>query len=300
MVAHDRSAVAARYANCAALRLSKTGCPFGPVATTSDGSGGLLYGILLTAQTGDDCYRGVAYFFDGERLLASTEGLPPYSVGGGVVALRASGPKRFAVGYGVSPSSQTSCAQNGSAGTDTYRYSWNGSALSVVSGTLPSPPEVIVGYEGPLAVTASGTPDHVAVCPRVAPNSCAGYPSSSSVIYSIVVRNTGTVRLPTVGSSGVRLTVLVPGYISYLDGNFARTNPDRAHIACRLSPHGNLEHQVICDLGALPSGSVMIATVTGTVTGRPPGDQFVVTATAAAASQSRTVTESSSVVTQVG
>jgi hypothetical protein len=57
----------------------------------------------------------------------------------------ADGPKRFAVGFAVSPSSLTSCAENGSAGTTTYVYGWNGSKMSVVPGSLPSRPKVIVG-----------------------------------------------------------------------------------------------------------------------------------------------------------
>ncbi len=64
--------------------------------------------------------------------------LAPHS-SAGVVRLRADGPKRFAVGFAVSPSSLASCAENGSAGITTYVYDWNGSKMSVVSGSLPSP-----------------------------------------------------------------------------------------------------------------------------------------------------------------
>lgn len=141
VVAHDEAAVAAVYGNCSAF--NPNGCPFGPVVTTPDGSGNLLYAI--SAQTtGDDCFRHIAYFFDGERLLGNTSQLSPNSIGG-VVAIQAEGPGRFAVGYGVSPSKSTSCAENGSAGTDSYVYGWDGSHIFVVSGTPPTPPAVIVG-----------------------------------------------------------------------------------------------------------------------------------------------------------
>lgn len=141
VVAHDEAAVAAMYGNCSAF--NPDGCPFGPIVTTPDGSGNLLYAISIQT-TGDDCFRHIAYFFDGERLLGNTSQLPPTSIGG-VVAMQAAGPRRFAVGYGVSPSKLTSCAENGSAGKDTYVYGWNGSRMFLVSGTPPVPPEVIVG-----------------------------------------------------------------------------------------------------------------------------------------------------------
>ncbi len=143
VVAHDEAVVSATLGNCAAFRGPNGSCPFGPVVPTSDGSGNLLYGFS-SQTTGDDCFRGIAYFFDGERLLGNTSQLPPNSIGG-VVAMHAAGPRRFAVGYGVSPSKLTSCAENGSAGTDTYVYGWNGSRMFLVSGTPPAPPKVIVG-----------------------------------------------------------------------------------------------------------------------------------------------------------
>ncbi len=111
----------------------------------SDGAGSVLYGILLIAQTGDECFRGVGYFFDGERLVTNTGQLPPDDLGGGVVSLATSGPSSFAVGYAVSPSVSTSCADNGSAGTDTYTYGWSDAEFVVLSGVLPNPPSVLVG-----------------------------------------------------------------------------------------------------------------------------------------------------------
>jgi hypothetical protein len=143
VVAHDEALISASHDDCKAFE--PTGrCPFGVVVRTPNGSGESLYAFRLTAVTGDDCDRGLVYFFDEKRLLVSTSHLAPHS-SAGVVRLRADGPKRFAVGFAVSPSSKANCAENGSAGTTTYVYGWNGSKMSVVSGSLPSLPEVIVG-----------------------------------------------------------------------------------------------------------------------------------------------------------
>jgi hypothetical protein len=143
VIAHDEAVISAAHRDCKAFE--PTGrCPFGVVVRTPNGSGKSLYAFRLTAVSGDDCDRGLVYFFDEERLLVSTSHLAPHS-SAGVVRLRADGPKRFAVGFAVSPSSLTSCAENGSAGTTTYVYRWNGSTMSVVSGNLPSRPKMIVG-----------------------------------------------------------------------------------------------------------------------------------------------------------
>jgi hypothetical protein len=145
VVAHDEAVISASHEDCKAFEPAGR-CPFGVVAMTPNGSGGSLYAFRLTEVTGDDCDRGLVYFFDDERLLVSTSDLAPHS-SAGVVRLSADGPKRFAVGFAVSPSSLTSCAANGSAGTATYVYGWNGSNMSVVSGGVPSRPKVIVGTE---------------------------------------------------------------------------------------------------------------------------------------------------------
>ena len=143
VVAHDEAVISASHDDCKTFE--PTGrCPFGVVVRTPNGSGESLYAFRLTALTGDDCDRGLVYFFDEERWLVSTSRLAPHS-SAGVVRLRADGPKRFAVGFAVSPSSLTSCAENGSAGTTTYVYGWNGLKIYVVSGRPPTPPKVIVG-----------------------------------------------------------------------------------------------------------------------------------------------------------
>ena len=106
--------------------------------------GGSLIAIDLTQQTGDDCYRGRVFFFTKETFLTSTKNLKPDSVGG-VKGVRADGTAKFAVVYWVSASANTSCAQNGNAGTDTYVYGWNGHHMFKKSGTRPKLPKVIVG-----------------------------------------------------------------------------------------------------------------------------------------------------------
>jgi hypothetical protein len=142
-IAHDKSVVAARYHNCAALHLSPQHCPF-KVATTSNGHGGSLIAIDLTQQTGDDCDRGRVFFFSKETFLTSTRALQPESRGG-VEGLHAHGTAQIAVVYGVSSSASVSCAEGGNAGTDTYVYAWNGHHMVKKSGTPPKLPKVIVG-----------------------------------------------------------------------------------------------------------------------------------------------------------
>jgi outer membrane murein-binding lipoprotein Lpp len=142
-IAHAKAVIDRRYHDCAALRLSPSHCPF-KVASTPDGKGGDLIAINLTQQTGDDCYRGEVFFFDADRFLASTRQLPPRSVAG-VEGLHAAGTAAFTVTYGVSASANSTCAMNGSAGTDDYVYGWNGSRMYAKSGTPPKPPRVIVG-----------------------------------------------------------------------------------------------------------------------------------------------------------
>jgi hypothetical protein len=145
-IATDEAFVAKQYDDCAAFTPSPHHCLFA-VATTSNRAGGHLYGIELVAQTGDDCYRGTVYFFDRTRFIARTSSLPPYSIGG-VKAIRADGAGRFSVVYLVNKDKDTSCAAGGDAGTDTYVYRWTGSHMAKESGTLPRPPEVILGGRG--------------------------------------------------------------------------------------------------------------------------------------------------------
>ncbi len=142
-IRHDKAIVAAKYHHCSALHLRPRHCPF-KVATTSNGHGGSLIAIDLTQQTGDDCFRGRAFFFSKETFLTSTKGLKPNSVGG-VEGLHADGTAQIAIVYGVSKSANTSCAENGNAGTDTYVYAWNGRHMVKKSGAPPKLPKVIVG-----------------------------------------------------------------------------------------------------------------------------------------------------------
>jgi len=140
-IAHDKAIVSARYGNCAAF--DPTGCHPGAFALP-DGFGNRMYVIALWGVAGDACYRGIAYFFDGERLLGNSSILPPRS-SAGVVGVHAVGAGKVAILYAVSTSRNVSCAANGNAGTVTYIYDWNGSRFQVISGTPPPPPKWIVG-----------------------------------------------------------------------------------------------------------------------------------------------------------
>jgi hypothetical protein len=142
-IRHDEAFVANRNGHCAAFSASHR-CPFGAAASTSDLSGGHLIAIDLRWFTMDACDRGVAYFFDGTKFLGTTRKLRPFSIGG-VDTVHAAGAGLFAVAYFVSKSKNTSCARNGNAGTDTYKYRWNGSRMARESGSLPRLPKVIVG-----------------------------------------------------------------------------------------------------------------------------------------------------------
>ncbi len=142
-IATDKAFVARQYDDCAAFTPSPHHCSFA-VATTSNGHGGYLYGIELVQQTGDDCYRGIVYFFNGTHYLTNTRKLPPYSFGG-VKAIRADGAARFSVVYWVNQNKFTSCAGGGDGGTDRYAYRWTGSRMAKKSGHLPPSPKVILG-----------------------------------------------------------------------------------------------------------------------------------------------------------
>jgi hypothetical protein len=139
VIAHDEGVVSGMNGNCAAFEPDAQ-CPFASVTTAAGGAGNVLYGILLTAQTGGDCFRGIGYLFDGEHLVTTTGQLPPNDTAGGVVSVATSGANGFAVGYGISPSDDTSCAANGSGATDTYVYRWNGAQFVVAAGAPPLAP----------------------------------------------------------------------------------------------------------------------------------------------------------------
>jgi hypothetical protein len=148
-VAADEASVARAYGDCAAFTSSPHHCSFA-VAATSDRAGGRLYAVELLYQSGDDCYRGIVYFFDGTRFITRTRDLRPYSVGG-VARVGADGVGRFAVVYLVDKNQLTSCAAGGDAGTDPYVYRWTGHRMVRQSGVLPRLPEVILGtaVQGP-------------------------------------------------------------------------------------------------------------------------------------------------------
>ncbi|HXP18165.1 MAG TPA: hypothetical protein VN840_00840 [Streptosporangiaceae bacterium] len=141
-IRHDEAYVARKNGHCAAFSAAHK-CPFA-AASTSNGKGGHLIAINLRQFTGDDCDRGVVYLFNGTKFLVTTRKLRPFSIGG-VKAVRAAGTAEFAVVYWVSRSKNTSCAENGNAGTDTYKYRWNGTRMAWASGKPPRLPKVIVG-----------------------------------------------------------------------------------------------------------------------------------------------------------
>lgn len=129
--------------------------------STSDGSGGTLYAIVVPALTGDGAGRGGVYFFHGESLLTAAASLPPQGTatpdGPGHEWVDGSGPEieghpygvsvpvpgEFAVRYVVSSQANMCNACIGNDGTDTYIYGWNGTQMALLSGTPPTPPAVI-------------------------------------------------------------------------------------------------------------------------------------------------------------
>lgn len=103
-----------------------------------------VYVILLRQKTGNDCFRAIASFFTGERLLGITSQLAPRS-DDGVVGVRSAGPGRVSVDYAVSWSKNAVCAVNGGAGVDTYVYGWRNERLFFISGAAPQRPKWIAG-----------------------------------------------------------------------------------------------------------------------------------------------------------
>jgi hypothetical protein len=141
-IKHDEAFVSKKNHHCAGFAVHGS-CPF-QVATTSDRAGGHLIAINLRWFTMDACDRGVVYFFHGTKFIQTTRKLRPFSVGG-VKNVFAAGAGKFTVNYWVSRSKFTSCAQNGNAGTDRYRYRWTGKHMAWLSGKPPRLPKVIVG-----------------------------------------------------------------------------------------------------------------------------------------------------------
>ena len=142
VVGHDRAVVSRIMMDCRAFALH--GCPFGATAWTANGRGGLLYAIDVRKTAGDSCGLGVVYFFDVERLIATTGRLAPHAAVAYLFrAVTAAGPRRFAVRYAVNPSGNAFCYQFGSAGTDSYVYGWNGHHLILISGRPPRPPRAL-------------------------------------------------------------------------------------------------------------------------------------------------------------
>jgi len=141
-IKHDEAFVASKYHHCAAFSAAHK-CPF-QAAATGNGAGGHLIAIDLRQTTGDDCLLGIVYFFDGTRFVGTSHLVRPHSPGG-VEGVRAIGVERFSVTYGVNDSKSTICARTGDAGTDVYKYRWNGTGFVKISGRLPRLPKVIVG-----------------------------------------------------------------------------------------------------------------------------------------------------------
>jgi hypothetical protein len=144
----DESMLSSLYDGCGGT------CTY-EAAETTDGAGGTLYAIEVTDQYQDGYGRGAVFFFRGESLLAGTGGLPPGTSvqhGSGLdwvldpeagSGISAPSPGHFAVTYVVSSAANLCNACDGDAGTDTYTYRWNGSALVLGTGTPPAPPAVI-------------------------------------------------------------------------------------------------------------------------------------------------------------
>jgi hypothetical protein len=148
-IAADEAFAAWAYGDCAAFTSTPHHCSFA-VAGTNGRPGGRWSAVELLYQSGDDCYRGIVYFFDGTRFITRTRDLPPYSVGG-VARVAADGAGRFAVVYLADENQLTSCGAGGDAGTDTYLYRRTGHRLVRQSGVLARQPEVILGtgVQGP-------------------------------------------------------------------------------------------------------------------------------------------------------
>jgi hypothetical protein len=139
VIAHDEAIVNQMHSSCTAFEPTGKGCPF-LVATTADGHGGLVYAITLLADAGDSCAGSIVYFFDGERLITDTTTLPPHT-DPGADAVTSPQVGQFKVVWRVNPSVDAGCDQYGTAGSDTYLYGWNGTTMSLLSGTPPQPPQ---------------------------------------------------------------------------------------------------------------------------------------------------------------
>jgi hypothetical protein len=135
---YDEETVNRLHNRCQGFEPAAVGCPFA-VAHTSDGQGGTLYAIALTATAGDSCAGSVVYFFDGETLITDTTQLPP---GGTPSEAGITSPDtgKFMIKWRVNPSANVPCYKFGTGGADSYLYAWNGDTVVLVAGKPPRSP----------------------------------------------------------------------------------------------------------------------------------------------------------------
>lgn len=146
--AHDEDVAAGYYGGCSSFEPSGQGCRMSVVSTPA-GARGTLYAVVLRQQSGDGTGRGAVLFFHGTTLITGTSALAPgkralHGPGlGWVQSVGSPAEGRLSVRYAVSSASGVCTACVGDAGTDTYVYGWNGTSMTVVSGSPPPRPKVI-------------------------------------------------------------------------------------------------------------------------------------------------------------
>lgn len=155
VIAHDEAIINRMRSYCEAFEPASKGCPFA-VTSTPDGTGGRIYAIAMLATAGDSCAGSIVYFFDGERLITDTTTLPP-STTPPMARLSSPSSGRISVVWRVNPAVNAPCYQFGSAGTDTYLYGWNGTTMTLLSGSPPQPPKTFPS-SGPTPPPAQPTP----------------------------------------------------------------------------------------------------------------------------------------------
>ena len=147
-----------------------------------------------------------------------------------------------------------------------------------------------------LSLTAGSEPVRVSVCTQTGPGACDGYPSGSSIQYTLTLRNTTGSRMS--GPAGGPLTVIarLPRVLTHLQG---RWTDDSALRACTV--HAVLDPvQVTCAVGPLAPGASAVVTILATVTAPPANGVVQAAFLATAQADGRLATASTATSTSVG
>ncbi len=147
-----------------------------------------------------------------------------------------------------------------------------------------------------LSLTATSVPARVSVCTQTGPGACDGYPSGSSIQYSLTLRNTTSSRMSGPAGGPLTVTARLTRVLTHLKG---RWTDESALRVCTV--HATLDPvQVICAVGPLAPGATAVVTILATVTAPPASGVVQAAFLATAQVDGRLATASTATSTAVG